>query len=62
MVPFTMMGEAEGTRMEEAGAFSCGPVGLACCGPLSGTRSRQLVGCSPWQLAVGRSVIHVAGN
>ena len=57
-----MMGEAEGTRMEEAGAFSCGPVGLACCGPLSGTRSRQLVGCSPWQLAVGRSVIHVAGD
>ena len=61
-MPFTMMGEAEGTRMEEAGAFSCGPVGLACCGPLSGTRSRQLVGCSPWQLAVGRSVIHVAGD
>ena len=28
--------------MEEDDAFSCGPVGLACCGPFSGTRSRQL--------------------
>lgn len=55
MVPFATMGEAEGTRMEEAGAFSGGPVGSACCGPFSGTRSRQLIGCSPRQLQQHRT-------
>ena len=42
MVPFTKMGEPEGTRLEEDDDSSCGSVGLACCGPFIDTHSRQL--------------------